>query len=377
MDANSPFPVISVEGDAAACGEQYGSKCRELIRESLAVYQTAFQEDLKLDWDQAIALGQKFLPAIETYDPQGLIEMRAVARGAGRRFEEILVLHAKTELKLVSSLGGFEGCTTVAAMPEATLSHNTLAGKNWDWTATTQKLGVILRKKRTDGPSTVSLAEAGLLGRDGFNSAGICIVANALASDNWHVGVPLHVLIHKALRAETLQDAMGAILGADRASSNNYMIVYQEGEALCIEAAPNDYNVVWAKDGTLAHSNHFTIMNPRIKDFLPAMFPNTLTRYHRAGKLIGQERGRITVETFKKILTDHFDSPYSICWHSNPKVPSANQIQTNASMIFELKERRMHVAAAPPCRNEYVAIDCADIMPRQLGNPPTPSPILP
>ncbi|MBI5605005.1 MAG: hypothetical protein HY879_16830 [Deltaproteobacteria bacterium] len=307
-------------------------------------------------------MGRKFLPAIEAYDLPSLIEMRGVALGAGCRFEEILVLHIKTELKLTASLGGFEGCTTLAAMPEATLQRTTLVGKNWDWTASAQKLGVILRKKRTDGPATVSLTEAGLLGRDGFNSAGIAIVANALASDNWHIGVPLHVLIHKALRASKLNDVMTAVLAADRASSNNYMIVHHEGEAVCLEAAPFDYNVIWEEGGVLAHSNHFTLQNPKIKDQLPAIFPNTLTRYHRARKLITRDRGNITVDTLKRILTDHFDHPYSICWHSDPRINSLNQVQTNASMIFEFSERRMHVAMGPPCQNPYNTIDCRDIM---------------
>lgn len=363
MGRSGFFPIVTVEGDAETCGYEYGLKCRELIHASLDVYKKAFQDDLKIDWKEALTLGRKFLPSMEAYDALSLVEMRGVAQGAGRSFEEILVLHVKTELKFAASLGGFEGCTTLAATPEATLHRTTTVGKNWDWTADSQKLGVILRKKRNDGPTTVSLTEAGLLGRDGFNSAGIAIVANALASDNWHVGVPLHVVIHKALRASTLNDAMAAVLAADRASSNNYMIVHGGGEAVCLEAAPLDYNVIWAEGGILAHSNHFTIPNQKIKDQLPAMYPNTLTRYHRARKLISMERGNITVDTFKKVLTDHFDYPFSICWHSAPAVKPGSQLQTNASMIFEIRERKLHVAMGPPCLNPYAVVDCADIMP--------------
>lgn len=362
MTKAAPFPVVTVSGDAETCGFEYGEKCRELIHLSLETYKKAFQEDLKIRWEDALTLGKKFLPTIETYDPLAVIEIRGLAKGAGRAFEEILVLHVKTELKLVASIGGFDGCTTLCATPEATLHHNSLVGKNWDWTVDSQKLGVILRKKRSDGPSTVSLTEAGIIGRDGFNSAGIAIVANALISDNWHSGVPLHLIIQKALRASSMNDAMAAVLSADRASSNNYMILHKDGEAVCLEAAPSEYNVLWANQGVLSHSNHFIIPNSKIKDHLPAIYPNTLTRHHRARKLINQERGNITVDTFKGILTDHFDYPYSICWHSNSKVKSENQIQTNASMIFEVEQRKMHVAMGPPCQNQYIAIDCNDIM---------------
>jgi len=141
------------------------------------------------------------------------------------------------------------------------------------------------------------------------------------------------------------------------------MIVHGGGEAVCLEAAPLDYNVIWAEGGILAHSNHFTIPHQKIKDHLPAMYPNTLTRYHRARKLISLERGNITVDTFKRVLTDHFDYPFSICWHAEPTGKSGSQLQTNASMIFEIRERKLHVAMGPPCLNAYAVIDCTDIMP--------------
>ncbi len=356
------FPVITVSGDAATCGFEYGEKCRELIHLSLESYKKAFQEDLKIGWEEALNLGKKFLPAIEKYDPSAITEMHGLAKGARRSFDEILVLHVKTELKLAASIGGFDCCTTICATPEATFHQSGLIGKNWDWTIASQKLGVILRKKRSDAPSTISLTEAGLIGRDGFNSAGIAVVANALISDNWHIGVPLHIVIQKALRASSMNDAMASILSSDRASSNNYMILHKDGEAVCLEAAPSEYNILWAEGGILAHSNHFTIPNPKIKDLYPAIYPNTFTRYHRARKLINNERRNITVDTFKRILTDHFDYPYSICWHPNPEVKSDNQVQTNASMIFEIEHRKAHIAMGPPCQNEYIEIDCNDIM---------------
>jgi len=92
--------------------------------------------------------------------------------------------------------------------------------KNWDWIPESQKLGVILKKKRKGKPNSVALTEAGLLTRDGFNSAGLCIVANALASDKWRFGVPLHIILNKIISSPTLNDAMTAVLSAKRASSN-------------------------------------------------------------------------------------------------------------------------------------------------------------
>lgn len=360
--SDSPFPIISVEGGPYDCGYQYGSQCESLISKSIDTYQKAFKDDLSIDWKGALELGKKFGPDIEEYDPDGVEEMRGIAKGAGRTFGEILVLQSKTELKFIASLGSFEGCTTIAATPEATLSKGTLVGKNWDWIPESQKLGVILKKRRKGKPNSVALTEAGLLTRDGFNSAGLCIVTNALASDKWRIGVPLHIILNKIISSETLNDAMTAVLSAKRASSNNYMIVHPKGEAVTIEAAPCDYNVIWANEGMLVHSNHFTVPNSNIKDQLPTLHPSTLTRLHRATKLLSRERGKIDNQVLKTILTDHFDKPFSICWHPDERIDPSLRIQTNASFIMDLNQGTMEVALGPPCKNEYVALKFEDIM---------------
>ncbi len=362
MSQQSPFPVISVEGSPYDCGYQYGSQCATLIAKSIDTYQKAFKHDLNLDWKGALDLGKKFAPDIEAYDPDGVEEMHGIARGSGRTFDEIMVLQSKTELKFLASLGGLEGCTTIAATPEATFSKGTLVGKNWDWIPESQKLGVILKKKRKGKPNSVALTEAGLLTRDGFNSAGLCIVANALASDKWRFGVPLHIILNKIIESSTLNDAMAAVLSAKRASSNNYMIVHAMGEAVSIEAAPCDYNVLWAKDGVLLHTNHFIVSNPSIKDLLPGLYPNTLIRLERATKLLAKEHTRIDGQVFKTILTDHFDKPFSICWHPDERFESNHCIQTNASLIIDLNRRTLEIALGPPCRHEYVPIHVGDII---------------
>ena len=362
MTNHSPFPVISVEGDPYECGYQHGSQCKQLIEHALSVFRKLFKANLNLDWEQALEKGRKFASPIEEYDPASIEEMKGIAEGAGRAFDEILVLHITNELHRERLVAQAEGCTTIAATPEATISKHTLVGKNLDQKPATQELAVILKKKRNRGPNCVALTRAGLLTRDGFNSAGICVCANGLGSDRWRVGVPLEIVLNKVISAESLSDAISAIISAKRASSNNYMIGHSGGEAICIEAAPYDYNTIWADGGILAHSNHFTVANPNIKDLMPALLPNTLTRLHRATKLLIQERGNISVGVFKKILRDHFDKPFSICTHPDVRVAENLQFQTNASVIIDLNEKTMAVALGPPCENEYVTLTFEDIM---------------
>jgi len=96
MTNQSPFPIISVEGDACEWGRQYGSQCNKLIKESLNLYHKSFKVDSNLDWEAALELGRKFIPFIEEYDPMGMEEMQGIAEGSGRTLDEILLLNVRT-----------------------------------------------------------------------------------------------------------------------------------------------------------------------------------------------------------------------------------------------------------------------------------------
>ncbi len=355
------FPIISVNGDNPFdLGYQYGIKCKDLINKSIKIYKTAFKKDLKLNWDEAINYSRKYLPIIENYSLDIINEIKGVAKGADKKFEEILALHLKTEMKLNNSNKRIEGCTTIASTPEVTKNKNVLVGKNWDWTPVSREIGIVLKKTTEKGLTIVTVTEAGLLGRDGFNSSGVCVVANALMSNKWRVGIPLHVMINKILYTENLNDAMKAIFSVARASSTNFLLASISGEALCIEAAPEDYNVLWDDNGILAHSNHFIGFNPNIRDCLIDIYPHTLTRYHRAKKLLNKARNNksVCIDTFKEILTDHFDYPFSICLHPDCREEKNLQIQTNASFIIDLNCKKIYVASGNPCENQYFEINC-------------------
>ena len=363
----APFPIISVEGGAYEIGYQYGSQCKKLIEEAIGVYRKLFKTVVGLEWEAAISSARKFTPYIEEYDSAGMEEMHGVAKGSGQAFDNILTLNLRYELVWLKGAGGLGECTALAVTPEASSPRRMLMAENWDLQCAVKKLPVLLKQKRKNGPNVIQLAEAGVIGRHGFNSAGVCVVANAMVSDGWQLGVPMQIILHKILNQESLVDAMGAVLAAKRASSGNYLIGYTGSEgsdAVDIEASPGSYNVLWPDNGMLAHANHFSVVNPEIKDLFPPMDPGSLHREHRATTLLAKERGNIDVDAIKKILRNHFDKKraWSICSHADPKRNEVLEWMTIASYIFDLQAKTMHIAKGPPCENEYVALTFDDIM---------------
>lgn len=368
MTNHSPFPIISVEGNAHERGCQYGSQAKTLVEESLSVYRRKFECFSNRDWDECLREGEKFIPFIEEYDPEIMEEIAGIAEGSGRTIEEIVTLNARSELvgaqrwiAQIAKVKGLEGCTTLAATSEATLSKHMFMAQNWDYWLSTQKLNVILKIKQKGKPNIVQVAEAGLVAKVGFNSAGIGLCANGSHSDKWGIGVPFQVILRGILNARSMADAILAILRAKRASSCFYLIG-RDGEAIDIEAAPNDYNYIFPDNGTIAHSNHFLIANPNIKDFLPSSSGSTLFRQYRMKKLLNKKCGDITIDTIKEIQRDHFDKPHSICAHVDKQLAQEHQAQTNFSLIMDLNNKTLHIALGPPCENEYTTLDFADFL---------------
>jgi len=364
-----PFPVILAEGNPYEVGYQYGSQCKALIVKMLDMYGTIFKRNANLGWNEVLALARKFMPFIENYDPDAMEEMTGVAKGVGVSLEDIVAINARTEMAFVGMAGTVTEespqetyCTTLAATPEATQNGHTLIGQNWDWYPEAQKAFILLKKRKKGKPNCVSFIEAGLLGKGGLNSAGLGFVGNAMATDKMRVGVPTHIITNRILNAESLTEVIGMLLSAYRAGATNRLTATANGECADIELSTDDYSVIFPEDGVIAHTNHFTVQKPTIRDTFPNKYPSTFTRLHRAKKLLAAERGHITLETFERILRDHLGKPDSICWHLDERIDKSLRLQTNASIIMDLNEKAFYIAKGPPCQNEYVALDLKDIL---------------
>lgn len=350
------IPVITTKGSPFECGVQYGTAACQLISYTVDAYLASFERRHGLSRGEVFAIAAEFESKIESYDPATLEEMRGIAVGADVPFEAVLTVNARSELVHGLNARLDEGCTSFAAVAPATTDAHTIIGQNWDWSAAIRKSTVILDISRDGDPRILTMAEAGLVGKIGFNEAGVGLCVNFLLSDTRRFGTPVHLIRRKVLSAPTFDSAVRAVAEADRALAANYLIGHADGNAVDIEAWPGDVSTVLPADGLLTHSNHFQTVSSERGDLGREIYPDTLLRDAQLRNRLSQRLGSIDVAACEDALRDHSNRPDSICRHRNPSEAQENQIETLGSIVIDLTDRSFHFCSGPPCQGSFVSL---------------------
>ena len=98
LNAKPYYQLIEIKGTAFERGKRYGSSASGAIKRNIDFYSSAFEKSANIDWPQAQKLAMKFLPVIEKYCPSYVEEMKGIAEGSGRSFEDILTLNCRSEV---------------------------------------------------------------------------------------------------------------------------------------------------------------------------------------------------------------------------------------------------------------------------------------
>ena len=348
--------LIDIAGDAEGRAHDYGRLAMPIIARAIAHYRTQLLS-YGVDNDGLARLVEGFLPIVEDFDAGYVAEMRAIARGAGVAFADIMLINARTELlKLAAaSSKGFvdptpDGCTAIVAAASATAEGSTIHAHNWDWKMEAAEASVMLRVRRNDGPDYLTFTEAGALARFGINEAGLAVAANYLECDRDYkkLGVPLALLRRRVLDHAHMATAVQAVVSTPKSASNNVVLSDAGGMVLDFECAPDEAFEFSATDGLLVHANHWLSLAAQIKLKTDGglAFPCSFQRQHRGEALLRSKSGAITIEDIRAVLLDNYGSPWSIC---RPARPSSftDLSATVASLIMEPGKGRIEVAMLP------------------------------
>nr|WP_063818014.1 C45 family peptidase [Herbidospora sakaeratensis] len=347
------FPVVRVAGPPAERGRRYGALARTRIHRSIAAYQRVFEHYAGWDWATVRAHAAQYRDVVGDFAPASLTEMRGIAEGAGLDVDEILALNTRSEIMFhAGSREMPHECTSLTLLPDRSATGTTLIAQNWDWLLHSMDTAMLLEVTRDDGPSFVTLVEAGLLAKVGMNDAGVGLCTNTLISDGdeGRIGVPYHVLLRAALDSESGAAAAETIAGAERALSANYLLADDTGFAADLETAPRPggVRILTPEDGQITHANHFRSADLTGEDLYARRKPHTFTRLRNVTESLG-ERPSLSVDDLKKVLADHQDSPSSVCQHPDENVHERERTATIAGVIMDVSGRTMHLAAGRPC----------------------------
>ena len=359
MSAKELFPVIIASGSPYEIGFTHGKEGKKQVDVSISTYKSMFLDYSNITWDAALSYAKTFIPVINEYDPDYMQEIQGIADGSGYRLEEILALNVRSEIVLQGSQIGAppaDGCTSFVFTPEFTQNGDTIFGQNWDWKLTEQAGLIIIHIRQQNKPDVTMVTEAGIIGKIGYNSAGIGICLNALASDKKVPGkvIPLHIAMRGMLDQWTLVDMVRATTQVNLACCAHFMIASSKGEGMSLEIGPADFDALYAEDGWLAHTNHF--ITPRlsyVKDTSRIAFPDTLQRLGRLRKMIKGLGRKVSIHDIKAMMADHTAYPSSICRHENLHEPAGKRIGTLFSIIMDLERGEMYFAPGCPCINDY------------------------
>lgn len=351
------FPIIELEGSAFERGRSHGERARACVERSLANYARLF-EFCGMQWAEAQRRGAAYRDVIGAFDSELLEEIQGIARGAGRREEEILALNARTEILPPSYLAGADRgeCTAIAVSPAASAVGGALLAQNWDWVGAQREALIVLRSKR----EYLTLTEAGMLAKIGLNRHGFGVCLNILRSrfDGTQAGVPVHVLLRALLERAGVGEAIAFASALSFGGSSNVLCADRSGESASLEFSPRGLRVVRGDGATLCHTNHF--LDPQAAGWQAPLADNlsTMPRLERA-RQHAAARPRHGIEDLKRLLCDETQGLLSICRKPDPSLPEEARIESVASVIMELGRGVMHVAPDLPSRAEYQPVALA------------------
>lgn len=343
------------DSDPRLRGQSYGESARQRIHKILEVYRNIFRKVTGQDWQQILERVQPVLLMAKRFAPDLIIEIEGIAEGANRSFEEIFLLNARSEV-LYSSDVLTQECTTIAVLPEASRNGEMILAQNWDWYKEVADCQVILKIAGHNGkPAVTTFTEAGQLAKIGMNDKGIGLVVNNLLSDQPRSGVPWILITRRVLESSSLAEALGYIMNTQRAHSLNFMVGSAEGEAINVETAPVESNILWPENGCLVHSNHYLQQGKQFTDLKPIRTPylSTYLRFGRTRHFLAKRYGTNDIDSVREILSDHTDKPFSVCAHENPAIEPLLQSITCLSVIMNMSKGEIHYCPGNPCSGNF------------------------
>jgi len=357
---NAAIPrFVSTQESPADRGREFGAAQADLVANTLTRYRELFAAVHGLTPEQVRLQGERVADMVSRFWPDLAEEIAGIAAGAQADERELFAVNARTEI--LSGMAAPE-CSVIAALPGRSATGSLILAQNWDWHPGLAPSRVVWTITEPGGRWLTTLTEAGILAKVGLNSSGLGVLLNILycSLDAGVGGMPVHLLLRLLLqRCDDMESARKLLNEARMSASSCITVGWQHGdqaEVVSAELSPGGPAFVAPADGLLLHTNHFLPEPPAGQDTLVRDWPDTVSRLDDLRKQVSGV-AEISAELIQGALRSHDGRPNSVCNHNEQAEKFADQGATLASVILDLGQRTMTLAAGQPCTVPYEPVE--------------------
>lgn len=352
-----PLKIVYVKGSHRAIGQQIGEAMRPLIQHSIENARQLVEStynNLQLSWEGAKIQSRKYMPFAQERYPLYVDELNGMSEGANVNLTDLAVVNA-LEAVTMDALH-LTKCTSLAVNEQNTAKNNVLVAHNEDWLPDDESDVYIVHARPDDEPGFLAMTYGGLLPNVGFNEEGLAQCCDTVYPNDTRIGIPRVIVSRAVLGARTIGQAIRSTLVPLRAAGYNHLLVHESGEMYNIEVSARNFDILYALDGYLVHTNNY--LSPKMESIEENRdeLIHTRVRYFRALHLL-RKTNKHTTKSLQAILKDHVNYPDSICNHSVFDIDPMDREKTIVSMVMDLTDRKMEVAWGNPCKNQFHTYD--------------------
>ncbi|KAL1960533.1 hypothetical protein VTO42DRAFT_7112 [Malbranchea cinnamomea] len=293
-------------------GYQHGRAAKAVIANTLEFSRGFIKGRTKREEDELQKAIAELAQVIEQRWPKYFEEIRGIAKGAERDLHEIIMLNTRTELAYGLVTLDLDGCTSVYCKPP---DGPALQGQNWDFFSATKHNLIQITIRQPGLPTIKMVTEAGIIGKVGFNSAGVAVNYNALHVPGLRLtGLPSHLALRMALESRSPREAYDRIMAQGGMAASAYILVGNAHEGFGLEFSyASTVKQVPDAQGRLVHTNHCVLHHgDKAREVNP--LPDSFTRYSRMTQLLDQRAGTpMTKDAFSRLWEDEDNYPVGIC----------------------------------------------------------------
>ncbi len=336
------FPFAEFSGTPYDLGLQHGQRFRDIVRLQLAETMQA-AADSGLTAAEALEWTRERHSRVEAIAPHWMDELQGLAHGAGIRFDEALAL------QLRPGTGGLpEGCTSFAAVGQATTDGQTIAGQNRDLGEPYLHRMFLAAFRPTRGPQILMHCVPGELGGVGLNSHGVCVFANSLWGRSGRTWMAPPILRRAALESDSAQAAVQRIQAMPGPAVGNFLIA-DAHHARNLEILPEGLHVTNVDNGVYAHANNCvaSVLLPHEATRRP--LPYSEGRRVSLQTALERHAGAVDTEVCRQLLSDQSGRPEPVC----RPFRSGDPFATIAALIAVPRAQTLHLSYGPPSDNRF------------------------